>query len=102
MLHHTARHLTALTLPMALLACVDLSLPPMGPLPPQPLPSENACGADGLQDLVGQPASRLETIRFGVPIRVLRPGMAVTMDYSPNRLNIFIDDFERITAVKCG
>lgn len=102
MFHRFAFSLTALALPMALVACVNLSMPPADPMPPQPFPSENACGADELQDLVGQPASRLQTIRFGVATRIIRPGMAVTMDYSPFRLNIFIDDFERITAVRCG
>lgn len=89
--------LMALALPLALLACVEPSLPPI-----DPLPAENACGADELQDLVGQSATRLETIRFGVITRIIRPGMAVTMDYSPNRLNIYIDELEVITAVRCG
>lgn len=86
-----------LCMPLALMACVDPMLPPEGPFP-----IEAACGADQLQDLVGQRASRLETMRFAGPVRIIRPGMAVTMDYLPNRLNIYIDDFERIAEVKCG
>lgn len=93
---YTARVLI-FALPLALMACVVSPVPPLYPLPP-----ENTCGADGLQDLVGQSATRLDTMRFGVPIRIIRPGMAVTMDYSPNRLNIYIDDFNRITTIKCG
>ena len=90
-------------LPLALAACVSPYLPPVGTVPPDdPLPMENVCGAAGMQDLIGQSGEKLNTIRFGVPIRIIRPGMAVTMDYSPNRLNIYIDDFDRITAVKCG
>lgn len=89
--------LILVSLPMALMACVAPVMPPEGPLP-----IENACNALELQDLVGQPASRLETIRFAGPVRIIQPGMAVTMDYLPNRLNIYIDDREVIAAVKCG
>ena len=86
-----------LSLPIALLACVAPDAPPEGPLP-----SENACGAEDLQDLVGQSASRLQTMRFGGPVRIIRPDTAVTMDFSPNRLNIYIDGAEMISAVRCG
>jgi hypothetical protein len=61
-----------------------------------------SCGADGLQGLVGQPAAVLQTIRFGQVVRVIRPGMAVTMDYVPERLNIDIDAAEVISGVRCG
>ena len=61
-----------------------------------------SCGADGLQALVGQPASVLETMRFGQEMRLIRPGMAVTMDYSPDRLNITTDDQDIIDRVYCG
>ena len=86
-----------LLLPMALIACVEPSMPPQGPFP-----DENACGADQLQDLVGQPATRLQTIRFGVTTRIIRPDTAVTEDYSTGRLNIYIDADEMITSVNCG
>jgi len=35
-------------------------------------------------------------------VRVIRPGMAVTMDYVPERLNIDIDAAEVISGVRCG
>ena len=65
-------------------------------------PGRDACGANALQALVGQPAAVLEGIEFGVTTRVIRPGMAVTMDYSPSRLNIEIDGAEVISRVACG
>jgi hypothetical protein len=83
---------------LALAACVP-SAPPEAP---PPLPPENACGAADLQSLVGQPAAVLDTMRFGGPVRVIRPGMAVTMDYSADRLTIEIDRRERIARVSCG
>ena len=72
------------------------------PVTPPPMPPENACGAADLQSLVGQPAAVLETMRFSQPMRAIRPGMAVTMDYRADRLNIEIDAAERIIRVTCG
>ena len=83
---------------LAMAACVPV---PPDPVPPA-LPPDDACGAPGLQGLVGQPRRVLETMKFGVPVRVIEPGMAVTMDYSPNRLNIELDDEGTITRVTCG
>jgi hypothetical protein len=74
---------------------------PLPPGPP-PLPPPDACGAAALQGLLGQPASVLQTLRFAAPVRVIRPGMAVTMDYSAERLNIEIDAAEIIARVTCG
>jgi Peptidase inhibitor I78 family len=81
-----------------LAACV-----PQGPdrMPPEPAP-DGACGAPGLQGLVGQPESVLATMKFGVPTRIIQPGMAVTMDYSPDRLNIWIGEDGSIESVTCG
>lgn len=60
------------------------------------------CGAADLQDLVGQPESVLQTMRFAGPVRVIHPGQAVTMDFSPARLNIIIDEQGKIAEVRCG
>ncbi|MDO8883497.1 MAG: I78 family peptidase inhibitor [Pseudotabrizicola sp.] len=65
-------------------------------------PDLATCGADALQGLVGQPASVLQTMRFGQETRIIRPDMAVTMDYRPDRLNIEIDRAERISRVHCS
>lgn len=76
-----------------------------GPVPgpaPEPAPAADACGASSLQQLVGQPASSLDTMRFAQRMRVIRPGQMVTMDYSEARLNIAVDEAERITRVYCG
>jgi len=69
---------------------------------PVPVPIENACGADQLQYLVGQPASVLETMRFRGETRIIRPDTAVTMDFRAERLNIDINAVERITRVYCS
>lgn len=85
--------------PLALAACVETA--PMPPTPVDPMPV-NACGALDLQFLVGERASVLETMRFSQQVRVIRPGQAVTMDYSPARLNIEVNGAERISRVSCG
>lgn len=87
----------ALTAAAALAAC-DIETPPA---PPAAVP-DDACGAATLQSLVGQPASVLETMRFAAPTRIIRPEMAVTLDYSRERLNIEIDRAEVISRVACG
>jgi len=81
--------LAALLSPLALLACIETV--PVQPLP-QPLPGESACGAASLQYLVGQPATVLAAMTFPAPTRVIEPGMAVTMDYAPDRLNIWLGE----------
>lgn len=70
--------------------------------PAEPLPTETTCGAADLQALVGQPAKVLQTMRFGQQVRIIRPGMAVTADYSATRLNIDINANEKISRVYCG
>jgi len=87
-----------LTLALLMAACIAPAPQPT----PDPMPPITACGAGELQDLIGRNAAVLETMRFAGPLRVIRPGMAVTMDYSPNRLNIEVDAREIITRVSCG
>lgn len=87
-------HLAAtLAATLALAACVAEE-PPLSPNPD--------CGAAGLQDLIGQPASVLDAMRFSQPVRVIRPGQAVTMDYFAGRLNIELDAADRIVRLACG
>jgi hypothetical protein len=87
------RHPAPLAAALVLLAaCVAPPAPPEG----------DACGAAGLQGLVGQPETVLAAMTFPAPMRVLRPGMAVTMDYSPDRLNVTLDAGGTITRVACG
>ena len=87
-----------LALPLVLMACVPEPEPPVT----DPAPVEDACGASGLQYLVGQSAKKLEVMRFAKTVRIIRPGMAVTMDYSTERLNIEVNQAEIISRVSCG
>ncbi len=75
---------------------------------PQPVivPSQDGagdtCGLAALSDLLGQPASVLDTMRFAQPIRVIRPDDAVTEDFSPERLNVHLDERDRVESLSCG
>lgn len=81
-----------------LAACV-----PTGPVPMPPVdPGPNACGAGELQYLVGKPGVLLDGMRFSQDVRVIQPGMAVTMDFNPYRLNFWLDRRDVIERVSCG
>ena len=87
-----------LALPIALMGCVPAPEPP----PTDATPVVDACEARGLQELVGQSAKKLELMRFSHAVRIIRPGMGVTMDYSAERLNIEVNAAEVISRVSCG
>lgn len=90
-----------LTLPLALAAC----LPAPGEVNDIPATggeTPDACGASGLQALIGRKENVLETMRFSQPMRVVKPGTMVTMDFQENRVNFNIDDTGFITSVTCG
>jgi hypothetical protein len=82
--------------PLLLSACV------MEPVPMPPDDRLASCGADDLQYLVGQPGVVLDGMRFSQDVRVIQFGMAVTMDYNANRLNIWLDRRDVIERVTCG
>ena len=60
------------------------------------------CGAEDLQNLIGQPKSVLDSMRFSQTLRVIEPGMMVTEDYSPSRLNIYVNGAGIISELRCG
>jgi hypothetical protein len=85
--------------------------PPPAPLPaeapPQPAapPSSNSdqCGAAEAQALVGRPRSEIPVPVLPSLQRVACTTCAVTMDYSPRRLNFFYDaETGIVKEVKCG
>ncbi|MCI2399470.1 I78 family peptidase inhibitor [Aliiroseovarius subalbicans] len=81
----------------ALMACQSpLSRPDPGPVDFTP-----SCGAGELQGLIGQDAGIIAELEIKGALRVIHPGMAVTADYRPDRLNIAVDDGGLITRVWC-
>ncbi|MGL5009191.1 MAG: I78 family peptidase inhibitor [Paracoccaceae bacterium] len=69
--------------------------------PPEPAPGVDACGAAELQDMVGDPKTIIAAMTFAVPVRVIEPGMAVTADFSPDRLNFEIAEDGTIAKIAC-
>ena len=66
-----------------------------------------ACGADKVQSYVGQlanPANRANVAKASGTenIRWIEPGMAVTMDYRGDRLNVNLSGNGRINSFNCG
>ena len=96
----TLKLIPVLGVALTLAACVG------GPAPvPLATPDRNiadACGAAELQDMVGQSRDILATMKFAVPVRVIEPGMAVTMDFQPNRLNFAIGEDGTISSITCS
>ena len=82
------------------------SPPPIQALPTIPLPPPppaDACGARDLQWLVGQPKTRIPVPTTPSKRRVACTTCPVTMDYRPDRLNIFFDaETGIVKEVKCG
>lgn len=60
------------------------------------------CGADRLAGLIGQPVTLLPGDEVEGPLRVIRPGDAVTEDFNPARLNVSLDASDRIARLSCG
>lgn len=63
---------------------------------------EDACGAAGLQGIVGTSVGELQAASLPENRRIIFPGMAVTMDFQPERLNVEIGSDDRIARVFCG
>ena len=64
--------------------------------------SDDACGAAGRQDLVGQSAGVLDPATLPEGTRVLFPGMAATMDFRADRLNVSVGAGDKVDRVFCG
>ena len=72
-----------------------------------PVEGGGACRTEGLQALVGQPATQaLGAEALGMSgahaLRWIRPGDVVTMDYREDRLNIHLNAAGRVERFACG
>lgn len=86
------------------------TVPPKPPAPDVPPPVQDPamiCDAKNTTWAHGQVADealvtrvRMET--HSKSVRVIKPGMAVTMDYREDRVNIDVDANNRVTNVRCG
>ena len=113
------RLLLAITLTLGLAACVpadeavvadgdrDAPPPSAAPAPPPPEDETMKCDDTGTSWAIGQLADeamvqRIRTETHSDRVRVIKPGMAVTMDYREDRVNLDVDADNRIVKVRCG
>lgn len=66
-----------------------------------------ACNAAKAEFAIGRPATDEVTAEMAAragarAVRVVRPGMAVTQDFSPDRLTIALDEKGRVRSVSCS
>ncbi|MDF9434743.1 I78 family peptidase inhibitor [Chromohalobacter israelensis] len=93
-------------LTILLAGCSAGQTPDEAPTPPS-TSQRDACGADALNDYQGRRATestlaRLEEESDAERVRVVGPNQAVTMDYRAQRLNVKLDDRQRIVELTCG
>ena len=89
-----------LLFPVLMTALLSACVMPVVTYPPTTDP--NACGAAGLQGLIGMSATVIPPTGVWASIRIIHPGDVVTMDYSASRLNVYVDAANRITRLTCG
>ncbi len=90
--------------PALLTACVSA---PRGDDPMPDGPAMQTCDAAPVQGFVGRlsNADRNAEIQRLTGARTLRwigPGMAVTMDYREDRVNVYYDAQQMVTQISCG
>ena len=91
-------------------APADRAIPPKPPVAETPAaPGDDVmnCDAKNMAWAKGQLADeatvqRIRTETHSKGVRVIKPGMAVTMDYRTDRVNIDVDDKNHIVSVRCG
>lgn len=81
--------------------------PPAMDAPPAPEEPAMTCNEKAGQWAVGQPADEALVAKVKADtgsdrVRVIRPGMAVTMDWRGDRVNLDVDADNRVLAVRCG
>ena len=88
---------------IALAGCTTVPAPPADPHRVGLQEGEDGCGAHAYAALIGQPVGNAPQPAANRSVRIVGDGDPVTMDYSPQRLNIYYDKRSgRITGIKCG
>ncbi len=96
-----------MSLRLALLPAVALSLVACVTTTPETPPLAGSCNADAAAAYVGKPAdaATVEASRTSAGaqrVRTLKPGQMVTMEYLQGRLNLHLDTNGNIERVSCG
>lgn len=93
----------AVAVPFVLGACVSAPKDAA----PEPMPDMAECNAAPAQAFVGKlstPERNVEIQRLtgSRTLRWIGPGIAVTMDYRMDRVNVFYDEQKFVTQISCG
>lgn len=100
-----------LAAPLVCMAAACSSTTPGGGGTPPPVISDGGlggtCDAKAASAYVGraiseQVAEQAKAAAGARGVRIIRPGMAVTMDYRAGRLNLELDEAGRIVKASCG
>jgi hypothetical protein len=97
-----------LGLTMPLIGVALMGCAPAAETPPQTTPAApTACGAEKVGQFVGKTrtdavSAEVARLSGAKAIRWIEPGMAVTMDYREDRLNVSLDEKGVITRVYCS
>jgi len=77
--------------------------PPAAAAPPtiEEANAEDTCGMARFRHLIGAPADQIDRAALPPGTRIITPDQMVTMDYSPQRLNIMTDTQGRVSSMRC-
>ncbi len=78
---------------LLLASCASNEIPTRDPVP--------SCGALAYSSFIGGPVSRLQEQDLPRSVRILRPDQAITLDYSPDRLTVDVDQGGRVSSITC-
>ncbi len=77
-------------------ACAAMP-PPDAP----PAAQEDTCGLAAYAHLIGKPASEIDPASLPPRARILTPDAIVTMDFSPDRLNVILGTDGKVGSLRC-
>lgn len=86
-------------------ACAPM--PPSGAGSPPPAGADGECNAEPAGWAIGRAVDQALTNRViqdtgSRHARVIKPGMAVTEDFRPDRVNIDVNQRGAVTGIRCG
>jgi len=71
------------------------------PVSPEGASDADTCGMAGFAHLIGAPAAAIDRATLPPRTRIITPDMAVTMDYSAERLNIIVGTDGIVGSMRC-
>jgi hypothetical protein len=91
-----------LALPLLAMGQLQRDTDPPSQREPRPVTRENSCNSADYMHLIGRPAAEVEAVTFERPVRIIPLGAAVTMEFSPARINFELDGAGNVARIYCG